>query len=288
MLFSIKRILVCTDLTEKADEVLINAEALRKRTNAELDILHVSDLGLRLEWSADTTKKETFYDAFVEGIANDLKSKLQAQIERTGVKGNPLFAEGHAVDKINDLIVNGDKKYDLLVIGHNSKAGTLHHVLGSVARKIASSAPIPTIIVKRDMEFNTIGAFVDGTRPVDWMVTSSLDFYRSFKFGKIEFVTLWFDLPEPFQEEESASAVASKLDEEIKYFIHGKENFSIRVEPSRELFVAYHLARIADEDKIDLAVMKRNRGKKLNKKLLGSETLRMLELNTPNILILPV
>jgi hypothetical protein len=52
--------------------------------------------------------------------------------------------------------------------------------------------------------------------------------------------------------------------------------------------LAHEFAQMMEKDHIDLAILKRNRGKKLNKKFIGSETLRLLELQTSSLLILPV
>jgi nucleotide-binding universal stress UspA family protein len=288
MLFTIKRILACTDLSPRSDEVLRDAEILRQRVGAELDILYVSNLGVHLDFSAVRTKEETYYEAFLEGIASDLNDKLMDQIKRTGVKGQAIFGEGDVVEEINNVIMNGKEKYDLLMIGHHSKSGIVQELLGSVARKIVANAPIPTLVVKKKLEFDTMAAFVDGSRPVDWMVSSSLDYYRTFGFKKIEFISLWLDLPEPFHREEEARDFSDNLLEEVKYFARDNEHFEVKVEPSRDLMVAYHLIRIIEDDKIDLAIMKRNRGKNLFKKMIGSETQRILDLESTNILIMPV
>lgn len=289
MLFSIKNILVCTDLSERSDDVLVDAEILRRQLHAEVDILFVSDIGLHLEWATNERNKDTYYGSFVKKIAKDLENKLKDQINRTGIVGNPIFAEGNVVQTINDLIINGEKKYDLLLIGHSSKKeSAVEYFLGSVAKKIAASVPVPTIIVKRKLEFNIIASFIDQSRPLDWMVSTSLDFYRLLNYKKIEFISLWHDLPHPFRIEEDISDFSDKLKEDINYFVRKGDDVVVKVLPTRELLVAYHLIRIIDEDKIDLAIVKRNRGKRFHRKILGSETLRLLEMNTCNILVMPV
>ena len=288
MLFTIKRILACTDLSPRSDEVLRDAEILRQRLGAELDILYVSTLGLHLDFSAVRMKEETYYQAFLDKLSRDLNEKLNDQIKRTAVNGRAIFREGDVVHEINNLVINGDSKYDLLMIGHHNKTGIVQELLGSVARKIVANAPIPTLVVKKKLEFNTMASFVDGSRPVDWMVSSSLDYYRSLGFKKIEFVSLWLDLPAPFHKEVEARDFTENILEEVKYFARENENFEVKVEPSRDLAVANHLLRIIEDDKIDLAVMKRNRGKRLMKKMIGSETQRILDLESTNILIMPV
>ena len=147
---------------------------------------------------------------------------------------------------------------------------------------------IQVLIIKRNLQFNHISCFLDGSRPIDWMVATGFDYFRILKFQKIEFVSLWMDYPEPFHKEIIASDFSQTLEEEVKYILRPNEVFQIRVEPIRELPIAKQLARIINEDKIDLAVVKRNRGKKINKKFLGSETQRLLEMDTCNILVMPI
>ena len=291
MLFEMNRILVCTDLLEKSDEVLRTAETIRKRTNAKVDILYVSDIGLHIEWSAIETRQETYYDKFLTGIKKDLTSRFSEQIKRTGLQGRAIFTEGNIVHEIKNQILNADVKYDLLILGHGGQTGEiglLHRFLGSVARKIISHADVPTIIVKKKIEFNKIASFVDGSKPLDWMVALSFDFYRVFKFHKIEFVSIKMDLPGPSFNENAMLDFKEQLTDDVEYLSRKGDIYDIKIEPTHEVMLAYHFARIIEEDGVDLAILKRNRGKKLNKKLIGSETLRLLELETSSILVLPV
>jgi nucleotide-binding universal stress UspA family protein len=289
MLFSIKRILVCTDLSHRCDDVLIDAEILRKRLNAQADILFVSDIGLHFEWNSDQKDEQTFYGKFIEKMKKDLKNNLNSQIERTGIQGNVLFAEGSIVHEINDIILNGPNRYDLLMIGHSRKGIQNRHLtLGSVARKIVSNVSLPTMVVKKKLEFNTLAALVNGSRPLEWMVATSMDLYRLFNYKKIEFISLLHDLPEPFKNTEELKEFTQKLQDDVEYLSREKDNFLIKVLPTKEVLVAHHLGRIMQEDQVDLAVVKRNRGKRFNQKILGSVTLRLLELDTCNILVMPI
>lgn len=277
MLFSIQKILVCSDLSENSIQVLKNAEVVRQRTNASVDILYVSDIGLHLDFAVNSRK--TFYDEFVASLAMDYKQKMREQIEKSGIKGQAIFKEGDIPETINNLLTNGNEKYDLLIIGHNSRQGLFQHLLGSVARKLLSSVSVPTLIIKEDLQFRKMGSLVESEGPVDWMITSSLDFYRTFGFKEMEFISLWH---------ESGRHSREKMDEEVRFFLHGNEKPVVRVQAAKELHVAQELYDILVEDKIDLAVMKRNCGQKLKKRVLGSETLRMLEMEGINLLILPV
>jgi nucleotide-binding universal stress UspA family protein len=288
MLFNIKKILVCSDLSESSENVLIQAEVLRQRLSCEMDILYVSDIGFKIDWSFEGTQRDSYHDIFVKKIYNELEKKLQDQISKTSSVARPIIREGSPSIVINDYIINGDTRYDLLILGHSSHKGLFHHYLGSVARKIVSNTPLPVLIIKRSLDFNNISCFLDGSRPVDWMVATGFDFFRILKFQRIEFVSLWIDLPEPYHKENFAVDFSQMLEEEIKYILRPNEIYKIRIDPVRELPIAKQLARIIEEDKIDLAVVKRNRGKKINKKFLGSETQRLLEMDTCNILVMPI
>lgn len=279
MLFTIKRILVCSDLSANSELVLRNAEIIRQRTGADLDILYVSD----------TLIHHPFLDEeAVRNIGLEAKIKLNDKLINLQIKGELLFEEGDVAERINEIIANGKAKYDLLLIGHNGRPGMLQHLLGSTARRLLSSVSIPTLVVKSDLAFGKMGCLVDNTSTLGWMVTSSLDFYRSLKFSFIEFINLWHELPEPFGHGGSTAEFKNQLAEEIHYFEHEKEKVSIRVETAKELQVAGHLLELLKEEKIDLAIMKRNRGKNVKTMLLGSETMRMLELDHINLLVLPV
>jgi nucleotide-binding universal stress UspA family protein len=288
MLFNIKKILVCTDLSDFSNNVLVQAEVLRQRLSCEMDVLYVSEVGLNLDWTFENTIRDSYHDVFVKKIFKELKNKLDKQISKNSITARPLIFEGNPSQVINDIVLNGETKYDLLILGHSSHKGLFHHYLGSVAKKIVSNTPLPVLIIKKILEFNHISCFLDSSRSIDWMVATGFDYFRILKFKKIEFVSLWIDFPEPFNKENHATDFSQRLDEEIKFILRPHELYEIRVDPVRELPIAKQLSRIIDEDKIDLAVVKRNRGKKINKKFLGSETQRLLEMDTCNILVMPI
>jgi nucleotide-binding universal stress UspA family protein len=291
MLFELNHILVCTDLSPNSDEVLRSAEKIRHRTNSQLDILYVSDLGLNLEWSTLEIKKETYYDKFISGMKNEILQKLHQQLQRTGLKGRVVFLEGNVVQKIRDQISHQGVKYDLLVLGHsgtNLEVGLLHHYLGSVCRRIVANVEIPTIVIKKPIEFNKMMSFVDGSKPLDWMVAFSFDFYRLLKFHKIEFVTLFTSIGRGKSLQNSIVDFKEQLCEDVKYLSREDDLFEVQVQLTHEVMLAHHFARLVEDHDIDLAILKRNQGKKLNKKFIGSETLRLLELQTCSLLILPV
>jgi nucleotide-binding universal stress UspA family protein len=288
MLFPIKKILVCTDLSDQSDEVLKSAEVLRSRVNGELDILYVSDIDLQLTWASPLIIEDSSYGSFVGNIAKDLKSKLLLQIKKTGVQGTPIFAQGNIFETINKEVMISDKKYDLLVLGHSSKGGLLHNLMGSIARKLVTTASIPTMVIRRPVSFHKIAGLIDDVMPISWMLTSTFDFFRSFRFENIEFISLWHDYPELFHHEHKGPEFEASFREEVQYFVRNGELPIIRFESTSDLHLSDQLVRIMQEDEVSLAVMKKNRGKKINKMVIGSETMRMLETDAVNLLVLPV
>src|SRR5688572_9167607 len=106
MLFTIKRILVCSDLSANSELVLRNAELIRERTGAQIDVLYVSDA---------RTHHPYLDDDSIRKIGLEAKIKLNDQLMNLQIKGDLLFEEGEVAEKINDLITNGNVKYDLLL-----------------------------------------------------------------------------------------------------------------------------------------------------------------------------
>jgi nucleotide-binding universal stress UspA family protein len=289
MLFEIKNILVCTDLSEKSDEVLRGAHIVQKRTHSEIHILFVSNAGIRYDFEDTSDLNETFYENFNLGFQKDLLHKLREQIIRTGIRGRLIIAEGDVIKEITSRVLDQNIKYDLLILGHTlhdsyHNPPTLLRYFGSICRKILSSVEIPTIIVKEKIAFNTLGAFVDGSRPLDWMVAMSFDFYRILQFSKIEFISLRMI----GVSQNELIDFKEQLSEDISYLSRKGDTYEVKIESTHEIMLAHHFARIIAADKVDLAILKRNRGKKINKKFIGSETLRLLELDTCSLLILPV
>jgi hypothetical protein len=75
------------------------------------------------------------------------------------------------------------------------------------------------------------------------------------------------------------SAISKNLDTHTKC--------KIKVGLTEELQVAYHLVNILQEDQVDVAIMQRHQKKIMDRMMIGSETKRMIELFTGNLLVLP-
>lgn len=288
MLFPIKKILVCTDLSEHSDVVIKSADVIRQKVDGELDVLYISDLGLQLEWISNKAKEHTFYETFVGKMAEELSKKMKDQLERTGAKANILFKQGPVVQTISETLENGDKKYDLLLIGHNAHSGLLHHFVGSVARKLLASVSVPTLVIRKSISFDKIAGLVDERGSSNWMITSTLDFYRTLNFKEIEFVSLWHKHFVGYGMDQTLGEFKDNLLNDINYFKRDHDLITVRVEESLDLQVATQLTEIMKEDNVSVAVVKRNRGKKINKLLIGSETMRLLEMDTVNLMVMPV
>lgn len=268
MLFPIKRILVCTDLGPESDEVIRSAELIRSRVGGELDLLHVS------EYSLFNNQRE-------------LSFLIGDQMERTGVVARSWVSSGPIAQKILETVHRKENRYDLLVIGHSNKKNFFKQIMGGVARKIISLVEVPTIIVRRPIEFHKIGGYINDTGSTQLMISSILDFYRKLDFSEAEFVALWHNLPELMQDSSEMRNFEHELMDDIYAYSSADDLISVRVEEAQDFEVAAQLAQIINQDQISMAVIKRSRSQSINQLIQGHECIHMLNLESSNLMIMP-
>lgn len=283
-LYSMKRLLVCTDFSEASDVVLKAAENLRAKNGGSIHLLHVSELGLHLEDAFHESLGSSYKNVFLGNLKESLEKKMATQLGRCNSQALPLYKDGKANEVILDLANSGS--YDLIVMGH-SRGPILSQIIGSTAYKTMSSSPIPVFIVKDPLRLEKVAALIDESRPMDRLIIGTFDFHFNFKCSDIHFISLWLDFPEPFGNPKGASEVFDKIQEEVTHFATQGVTFKIHAAPTRELKLAIPLEKILKETKIDVAVLKRYTEGNLKRAYLGSTTKRLLEIFDGNILILP-
>jgi nucleotide-binding universal stress UspA family protein len=143
-----KTILAATDFSDSSAVALDEARGFARAFGATLHVLHVTD---------DLLKR------YVRGGAIDLPPELQADIEGAAqTEVERLVSEQdrrelHAVAAVRtsdhpaDAIVEYAQgaKVDLIVVGSHGRRGLAHALLGSIAEKVARTAPCPVLIVRR-------------------------------------------------------------------------------------------------------------------------------------------
>ena len=160
-LFTFKRLLVCTDLSEASDPLLIAAEHLALINDCAVDVLYVSELGLHLGSPADHNENSTFRDVILNEFKQSIDSKFSKQVNRCSSHAKMIFREGKVYEEI--IGVAQESKHDLIIMGHAEKSLVMQ-VLGSNALKVVSAAPIPLLVVKKSLRFGKIAGLVDESR----------------------------------------------------------------------------------------------------------------------------
>ena len=283
-LFTFKRLLVCTDLSEASDPLLIAAEHLALINDCAVDVLYVSELGLHLGSPADHNENSTFRDVILNEFKQSIDSKFSKQVNRCSSHAKMIFREGKVYEEIIGVAQEG--QHDLIIMGHAEKSLVMQ-VLGSNALKVVSAAPIPLLVVKKSLRFGKIAGLVDESREMERIILGAFDFYRVFQFSEIEFVSLWMDFPYPLKNSLEKSEAETKFKEEVDYYADPKDQVVVKLETTKELKLAKHLLEILIRDKIDLVVLKRFSEGNLKRVYLGSTTKRLLESFEGNFLILP-
>lgn len=283
-LYTMKRMLVCTDFSESSDLVLKAAEELRLKNGGSIDLLHISELGLHLEDVLTDPLKKTYRDVFLGGLKESLEAKILNQVKRCGLSPNIIYRDG----KVDEVIVEmaGEGKHDLIVMGHGQKP-FIKQLLGSNTAKVISNTPLPLLVIKTTLRLQKIAGLVDESRKMDRIVIGTLDFLRNFQCGEAEFISLWLDFPAPFGNSEEGFKVKTSLNEEIEHYANPSDKTSLRVGPTRELKLAIPLEKILKEDKIDIVVLKKFSEGNPKRAYIGSTTKRLLEIFEGNLLILP-
>lgn len=281
-LYSLQRILVCTDFSESSDVALQVAEQLRKRGQGTIHLLHVSELGLHLNNVLNSG--HNYRDVILGDFKKSLEEKLNQQIRSCKAEATAIIKEGNIVEVVHNLAEDG--LFDLIVMGHG-RSPLLSQIIGSTAYKMISSTPLPLLLVKKPLTFGRVAGLIDESRTKDKIIIGTFDFFQKFKFNEVSFISLWIDFPGPFGNQQQASEMRDKTVEEIAYFKPDHISPEIQIQPTRELKLASPLNQILQETHVDVAVLKKFTEGNLKRVYLGSTTKKLLEIFNGNLLVLP-
>ena len=143
-----KRILVPVDGSDTSGQGLSEALHLAGDQNAELQILHINDLGFthrnyeglvnlaELERSAHEAAEKVLNDAKALATANGIDAELKLLETEMGEVAKVIVEEAirwHA---------------DLIVMGTHGRRGLKHMLLGSEAEGVVRMAPVPVLLVR--------------------------------------------------------------------------------------------------------------------------------------------
>lgn len=292
-------ILVCTDFKQTSDYALKSAETIRKKVGGRIHVIHISDIPVNWDWISQESSFLLYNEKLTADLLKSLRKMMAEQLRRCEVNCTTDVLIGPTYEGIIDSI---DKnKPDLVLMGHRGHDFG-HFGLGGIANKVVASAKVPVLVIKKILTppLGKVAGLVDTTNNMKPIIHATEEF--SFLLSaQAEIISLWKNVTSQFYNlapiekvhplldlrQEVKEAILNKMRDEISKSLDEHSKSKVRVEITDEKQVAYHLVKILEEEKVELAIMKRHQKKLLEKIFIGSETRRMLELYSGNILVLP-
>jgi nucleotide-binding universal stress UspA family protein len=142
-----KHILVPVDFSAEAANAAHFAAQLAKQLDAELTLLYVFNLPVRL---TEVPYQAAFsrQDLENEEMLDDLSQELEL---RHGVQALKLNVMGYAVDQIVELTLNS--VFDLIVLGMKGAGEKLSYLIGSTATEVMRRSLVPVLAVPGNSRF---------------------------------------------------------------------------------------------------------------------------------------
>lgn len=282
-LYTMKRILVCTDFSKTSDIVLKAADQLAQKNQGIVHLLHVSELALHL---ADLEEAESlnYRSLLLDSMKNSILEKMKAQLERCNSNAQPIIKSGKTESVILELTSGGD--FDLIVMGH-SLGPIASRILGSTAYKVISGTQIPLLLIKNELRLNKVVGLIDESRDMERIIVGTFDFYQNFECMDVEFISLHRGFVPPFTYAEEVLNLKEKIKEQVAHFSPVKAKPLIHVESIRELKLAPPLNEMLKKVNADVAVLKKYTDGNLKRIYIGSTSKNLLDIFDGNLLILP-
>lgn len=216
-----KRILVPTDFSTRAENALKVAAQIARKNNCEIHLLHMLEIPSQMN------------DAITGGTAipeimlflQKAKETMQFIKEKNYLQGLRII-DSIQLEKASHGILSFINKedIDLTVMGANGISGFEEFILGSTTEKVVRLSPIPVIIIKEEINDFNPGNIVfasDFSDEIKKPFQKILDFANSFD-AKLNLVTIC--TPNSFK----TTAIANKI---AKNFISEFEikNFTFHI-----------------------------------------------------------
>ena len=137
------KILVGTDGSESSENTIALASKLARRMDASLFIAHVTPVLPSTKEELITLMKEEIGSPEKAGIKY-LKKGLEIAGE-AGVKARTKLLGGSPAE---ELLMEAEKGYEMLVVGSHGRGKVHEFILGSVTSKIIHRSKIPVLLVR--------------------------------------------------------------------------------------------------------------------------------------------
>jgi nucleotide-binding universal stress UspA family protein len=299
----VKRILMPTDLSEKARGALRYAAAMAAQTGAELHIIHV----LTVHGYDPVLAKRVLnglrdaLQSMEAQLVAQMKKEAAAAVEK-GVSVKTAVVRSMApYDAILDYTRQND--IDQIIMGTHGRTGLSYVLLGSVAEKVVEYAPCPVLVVSSGernfvdaegmMLLDRIMFPTDFSEPSRWAAPRAKEMARASKaeiivahvIGQNEVVHAGMS------EAGADTAVAAKIEQTARektqkeadhiFGDYAKVQVQVRSGP-----VPQTLAELARDELIDLVVIASKGKDSFKEQLLGSVAERMLRLAPCPVLVI--
>ena len=137
-----KKIMVATGGSPWSKKAVEYAVSLAKELGAQLYILHVvTSPSLISELLASVP-----FDRELEIKGRELLGEAEALAKEKGVECKTILKKGSVAENI--VMAAAEEGVDLLILGSRGDKGLMRGGLGTIASKVAASAPCPVLIMK--------------------------------------------------------------------------------------------------------------------------------------------
>jgi nucleotide-binding universal stress UspA family protein len=137
---ALKRVLVPVDFSDMSQSALEEGRSLAREWGAQLHVLHV------VEDNSPTVSQIALAYPVFQSYVHELVKAGQTQLDALQLPDQAVkkVVLGDPTGKINDYA--DEQAIDLIVMGTHGRTGPSHWLLGSVAERVARSAPCPVLV----------------------------------------------------------------------------------------------------------------------------------------------
>lgn len=144
-----KKILVPTDFSEKAENALKVAAQLARKFEAEIYLLHMLELPMNMVNPVGSTSRSDLPEAlFFMKLAKKRFSDILAQPFLKGIKVHEIVEFHQAFDGIMET--SKEHGCDFIIMGSQGASGLKEMFIGSNTEKVVRTSEIPVLVIKND------------------------------------------------------------------------------------------------------------------------------------------
>lgn len=285
------KILVCTDFSTSSDRAILLAREVARKSGAEVFAFHHAELTAQFAWHS-FGRDDVDLNRVRQTLHRDLTEALELQLQRLDLQAKVIVSVHEEPESALFGVID-EHKINLVLVGDKGHSKFHQFLLGSFARKVAASVPVPVLIVKEHGHFGHTAALVEGTPGAEGTIRETMEL-SFLMHSKLTVLSLVQNCPGFFQLEHSTAvlnAMQAQVDAYVKKLVDrfqhavGKREAQFIIKASNECDVAHHLLEILEEEKVGVAVLQRSNRSEINKFVIGSTTNKILERFKGHVLI---